>query len=336
MVTTKTHNKETAVESCKYSVFNSVLLVILIAMSAFQMYFLTQIFSPQEGITLFVPRSINTQKTPDTPVSRDDILREALLQIEYDKVGGKENYEVIAEINRLTLTDERNPQNINAMREYLKKLQDGSALTDDTLVGDGSQPAPQDMADGALADVLKNAVVEGNPEAEVIAVEYSDMECPYCIRHHNETDLKKSLQEKYGDRVAFVFKNHRGVNHAGTEVKALGALCANKLGGAEAYAKFYSTILNGSTMSSLYSVGELKNLAVSIGLDADAWQACVDSKELLDQFNAETREAQKYGLSGTPGILLMNVKTGKYDTVEGAYPKQVFMDKVQGLLKKAE
>lgn len=46
------------------------------------------------------------------------------------------------------------------------------------------------------------------------------------------------------------------------------------------------------------------------------WQSCFDNKETLTQFTAETQEARKYDLGGTPGTLILNVKTGKYATVE--------------------
>lgn len=56
------------------------------------------------------------------------------------------------------------------------------------------------------------------------------MECPFCVRQYHQTKLEESLTKKYGDKIAFAFKNNRGVNHEGTEAKAIGALCAKKVG----------------------------------------------------------------------------------------------------------
>lgn len=55
------------------------------------------------------------------------------------------------------------------------------------------------------------------------------MECPFCIKQYNDTKLQKALKDKYGDTVAFAYKNNRGVNHPGTEIKALSILCAKKI-----------------------------------------------------------------------------------------------------------
>jgi protein-disulfide isomerase len=76
---------------------------------------------------------------------------------------------------------------------------------------------------------VSTAAIEGNVQADILVVEYSDMECPFCVRQYAETKLRKSLIDQYGDKVAFAFKNNRGVNHSGTEAKAIGALCAKKL-----------------------------------------------------------------------------------------------------------
>jgi protein-disulfide isomerase len=57
------------------------------------------------------------------------------------------------------------------------------------------------------------------------------------------------------------------------------------------------------------------------------------SKAVMEEFNYETEEAQKYNLSGTPGVIIINTKTLKYDTVEGAYPIETFHEKIDTLLK---
>ncbi len=70
-----------------------------------------------------------------------------------------------------------------------------------------------------------------------------------------------------------------------------------------------------------------------ISLHLQKWQSCYDKKETLAQFSTETQEAQKYGLGGTPGTMIINVKTGKYATVEGAYPYEKFVANIEALSK---
>jgi predicted DsbA family dithiol-disulfide isomerase len=63
-------------------------------------------------------------------------------------------------------------------------------------------------------------------------------------------------------------------------------------------------------------VSKLADAAKAAGVSVTEWQTCVDKKETNDRFASETSEAQKYGLGGTPGTLIVNMKTGKYATVE--------------------
>jgi protein-disulfide isomerase len=44
----------------------------------------------------------------------------------------------------------------------------------------------------------------GPAKAEITIVEFSDFECPYCFRRSTEV---KKIQEKFGDRVAVIFKH---------------------------------------------------------------------------------------------------------------------------------
>lgn len=263
------------------------------------------------------------------------MIKNQLLEHEYSKVGWKEAYDTITELQVLYNNYPDNPQNLKAQKEIIKQLKawwiDGSTDHDTATPKEWNTLTKEQMD-----DILSTAIVEGNLDtAEVVMVEYSDMECPFCVRQQNDNQISKKLVEEYGDKVAIVFKNHRWVNHRWTEVKALGLLCANRVGGKEAYSAFYRAMFDYTAKNSdYYPVDKLGELASSIGLNVDAWQSCVDNKETLDQFNKETNEAISFGLRWTPGSVLFNLKTGEYVTVEGAYPYTRFQSSVNTLLGK--
>lgn len=262
------------------------------------------------------------------------LIEKSLLNHEYSKVGGKDAYETVTELQAVYLKHPENQNNIQAQKEILKQLKEsaGETITTDTTNSD-SKKLPT-LTKEKMDSILENAVVEGNLEtAEVVMVEYSDMECPFCVRQQNENQIAQNLVAEFGDKVAIIFKNHRGVNHKWTEVKALGLLCAGKLGGNEAYTKFYKEIFAYSAENGdYYPVGDLAKLVEKIGVDVATWQSCVDNKETLAQFNAETSEATSFNLNGTPGSLLFNKNTGAYTTVEGAYPYARFQTAVNSLI----
>jgi hypothetical protein len=67
--------------------------------------------------------------------------------------------------------------------------------------------------------------------------------------------------------------------------------------------------MDGTTQGSVYPVAKLSDIAKNLSLDMTKWQSCVDNKDTLALFSAETAEANKYGMGGTPGTLLLNVKS---------------------------
>ncbi len=299
-------------ESCTTSCITPILLGVLIVLNVFGLFLLT-------GNSFSLPSSISVD-----PVW----VKKALLEIEYSKVGGKANYDIMTQAQNLSVNDPQNPSNIEAMKKYISTFASGTKapIATPTTPAVGATLTPTDVA-----IILSGASIEGSKTADIIAIEYSDMECPFCIKQYHDTKIQESLKAQYGNKVAFAFKNNRWVNHPGTEAKALGALCAKKLGGDTAYTGFYHAVMDGTQQGSPYPVSKLGDIAKKLSLDATKWQSCVDNKDTLAIFTAETAEANKYGMGGTPGTLLLNVKTGKYTTVEGAYPFSSFTDKITSI-----
>lgn len=60
-----------------------------------------------------------------------------------------------------------------------------------------------------VATLMSDATIEGSTEARLTVIVYSDMECPFCIRLHNDIALWKNIEAKYGTGVNFVYKNNR-------------------------------------------------------------------------------------------------------------------------------
>ncbi len=308
------------------NVFQIVLLIVLVIFSAIQVAFMM-------GITPSFKQSAQ-ETTFEQSSGLEKVVREALLQHEYEKVGGKSNYELVTALQIAMLNNPQSGQDVVTLSKMLEALSGSGTTETQQVTQTTATPAVtlNTLTPERQSDILSGAVLEGNKDADIVVIEYSDLECPFCIVQHNDNQIVKTLKAEYGDKIVSIFKNHRGVDHEGTEVKALGLLCANKLGGAEAYSKFYTAVLSGSTTRSMYDVAKLPELVKEIGLDVDAWQSCVDSKEFIAQFSKETAEAKSFGLSGTPGTLIFNQKTGKYATVVGAHDYSQFKAAVDSLL----
>lgn len=324
-------NKDCSCRCGSSNIFQTVLLIILVIFSAFQIAFMM-------GLTP------NFNKTSDNnSTGMEKVIREALLQHEYSKVGGKENYDVITELQGLIYNNPDSGQDRTAMQAMINSLKGGDTTAQqeiqqqaDTSVNSATATATafNSLSEERRESVLKNAVIEGSSDADIVVVEYSDMECPFCLSHVNENQVAKQLKAEFGDKLAFVFKNHFGVEHRGTRKKAYGAICAARLGGVEKYTQFYSGIFAYSGENEgYYPVSKLSDYAKEIGLDVAKWEECIDDESVIAQFEAERQEAIDFGLRGTPGVLLFNNKTGAYTTISGAYPYEHFQAAVKSLLQ---
>ncbi len=258
-------------------------------------------------------------------------VKKAFLELEYDKVGWKENYDLIAQANRLQL-----PEYLNQIQEYIATQ--WWAVPSDSTTNQGQWSIKSLKAD-EVKKITDNTYIEWNKEAKVLVIEYSEMECPYCSMQYHDTQVRENLKKQFGNTVSFAYKSNRGANHPGTETKALWLLCAGKLGWQVAYTKFYSYIMDKTTLrpsqrdGEVFPVDKLSEVAKYAWLDVALWKACLDKKETLSQFTQETSEAQSLWLNGTPWTLILNTETGKYDIVVGAAGYADFAAKVETLLK---
>lgn len=268
-----------------------------------------------------------------------EVVREEILNHEYSKIGGKEAYEIKTELEKVINTHPDNPNNLEAQKSMLSQLKDGGTV--DSTTGDGTttltdssnKKAVSTITEDMAKEIMKDAVVEGNKDADIVMVEYSDLECPYCLIQHNENKIKSRLLEEYKDNIAVIFKNNRGVDHSGTEAKALALICAQTVGDDEKYKAFYNKIFEYSEKNTgkYFPVSDLPELAKEIGLDEEKYNKCIKAPETLSRFEKETAEAQSFSLGGTPGTLIFNKKTGEYKTIAGAYPYTEFKKAVDSL-----
>ena len=78
--------------------------------------------------------------------------------------------------------------------------------------------------------------IRGNKNAKVTFIEYSDLECPFCKKHHKTME---ELTAKYADRVQFVFRQFPlDQLHPNARAKAEASECANELGGEKVFWKY--------------------------------------------------------------------------------------------------
>lgn len=163
----------------------------------------------------------------------------------------------------------------------------------------------------------------GNPNAPVTIVEFSDFQCPYCGRFFANT--LGPLKEKYvkTGKVRFVYRDFPLASiHTEATGAAEAAACANDQG---KFWEYHDTIFqNQPTLSA----ANYKQWAKDLGLNAAAFNQCVDSRKYADEVQKDFNDGRKAGVSGTPTFFI----NGKI--LVGALPFEEFESAVEEALAK--
>ena len=146
----------------------------------------------------------------------------------------------------------------------------------------------------------------GPANAPVTIVEFSDFECPFCSRIVPTMNQDK---EQYGDKVRIVFRQFPLNIHPNAPKAAEASLCANVQG------KFWE--MHDAMFADQRNLGvpSLKTMAAGIeGIDAEAFNQCLDSGQFAEQVQADLQAGMQAGVSGTPAMFVNGIP------VSGAVP----------------
>ena len=171
----------------------------------------------------------------------------------------------------------------------------------------------------------------GSPDADLILVEYSDTECPYCKMFH---ETMHQIMDEYGQKgkVAWVYR-HFPIDqlHPKARKEAEATECANELGGVNAFWKYTDTLYEKTPSNNGLDPKELPKIAKDIGLDEKAFNACLNSGKYASKVQADYDDAIKSGGRGTPHSIII-LKDGSKVPVSGAQPYQSLKETIDILL----
>lgn len=182
-------------------------------------------------------------------------------------------------------------------------------------------------------EIFKGRIIDesdlatGNTKSDIVVVEYSDTECPFCAQFHPTI---KKMQDEYGSKISFVYRYFPLTQihpHAFEEARAL--YCAGKVGGSKKREAYIHEIFTSkiAKKNMVLPEGGKEALASNVGLDVSAMSACMKSQESSDAINASIQDGVQAGVDGTPATYVL-IKKGKgYEVVSmiaGARPYEYF------------
>lgn len=200
-------------------------------------------------------------------------------------------------------------------------------------VGNTAEQAPQAVAQEAknVDPVTSADHIRGNPKAQVMLVEYSDPECPFCKQFHSTL---KSIVEKYSSsgKVAWVYRNYPIDSlHPKARKEAEATECAAELGGNDGFWKFYDRLFEVSPTNNGLDASQLPVIAKYVGLDVEKFNACLSSGKYASKVQTSIDSGTKAGVSGTPTTFIVSGKSSK--SIVGAVPASQLETEIQNALK---
>lgn len=199
-----------------------------------------------------------------------------------------------------------------------------------------------------IRGVEDNDHIVGKKDAEIVLVEFSDTECPFCKRFH---DTLHQVMDTYGgdNKVAWVYRHFPLEQLHPKAAKQAEALeCAAELGGNEGFWKYTdllykTTNSNNSLDIGVYNApkevptgpdgkpyytqkapksptdaGQLTAFATSVGFDAKKFEECLASGRHAGRVETDLAEATAAGGGGTPHTIIL--VEDEQIPIEGALP----------------
>lgn len=149
--------------------------------------------------------------------------------------------------------------------------------------------------------------IKGAKNAKVTLIEYSDFECPFCLRH--EDSLNQALKD-YPNDVRIVYRHFPLSFHPEAQKAAEASECAGQQG---KFWEMHAEIFKANGAGTM-SVAKWKEAAKTLKLDTAKFDKCLDGGETAAIIAQSEQEGAAAGVAGTPGTFVNG------QLVEGAVP----------------
>lgn len=184
-----------------------------------------------------------------------------------------------------------------------------------------------------LEKIKDNSYIQGNENAEITWIEYSDLECPFCARLHNSS-TPKDITSKYGDKLSVVFNHFPLSFHKNAQAGSEALECIGEVSGSDT---FYTVIEKSYKIydNNNFDLDGLYDIAAAEWVNKEALTKCVESGKYTEKVQNQMSVGQAtFGVTGTPGNVLINNATWEYEVLSGAYPTPAFEAIIDKLLAK--
>ncbi len=145
----------------------------------------------------------------------------------------------------------------------------------------------------------------GNLNADVVVVEYSDTECPFCKVFHN---TMQQVMNQYGkdNKVAWIYRYMPLDSlHKKSRKEAQAVECAKQQGGSDTFWKYINEVYSRTNSNDSLPETSLSQIAKDLKLDMPKWTTCLTTDATAAVVSAQEQTGVDAGVQGTPNNFLV-------------------------------
>jgi protein-disulfide isomerase len=173
----------------------------------------------------------------------------------------------------------------------------------------------------------------GDPNAPIKIEEFSDYQCPYCARFHEETETQLTDTYVADGTVYFVYRSFGEFIGPESKAAAEAAYCA---GDQNKYWEYHDILFANQTGENVgaFTNRRLQAFAESLSLDMNAFDSCLNSGKYSDRVDQDGVDGTAAGVTGTPAFFLTYTVNGetKHKLIAGANPLSEFQTQIEAAL----
>ena len=250
-------------------------------------------------------------------------LKKEIVELEYSKIWWRDNYMILKELQK------------QEMLSYLDKLKAEQPeliykLRQKALSDDIEAKNKQILTWEAVKELKETSYIKWNSWALVSIIEFSDMECSYCIEFHN-SEVLNNILKTHKDNINYSFKNIPSPSYINARKKAKAAKCIEKISSWEQYLNFIDKIFKNSSPD-LYNIDNIQNLVTELKLNSSDFNTCYSSKENENLVENEITQWKKLKITYTPSFVIINNKTWEYQVIVWKTNETVFNETINKFL----
>lgn len=184
---------------------------------------------------------------------------------------------------------------------------------------------PSEDVKSVVEWMLQTSPIRWDANARFTIVEYTELLCPYCQRHSQEWTINSVLAQFPGE-VNSVSRHF--IIHGDTALQ----LAATMECIAELKPEVYHETFEQAFAAYPVDLSTLTSIATNLGVDASALQTCIDEWRYVQAVNDMMNQwYELFGVNWTPGNVIIDRETWRYELVSWAYPVETFVETINNM-----